>query len=284
MPNYNYAAYIGERLRSVFDQTHPLREVIVLDDASPDNSLDEIARTVKAEGRTIDLVVNTQNTGSAFSQWLKGVERAKGDYVWIAEADDLADPTFVARVVDRMQSSGSVLGFTDSRQIDETGAALGDSYRPYLNETEPGAFDSAFDMDGPEFLARFLAVKNVILNVSGVIFHRKTLLEAFAAVGDDLLDWRVAGDWRLYVEICAQLGNRISFLPDTLNTHRRHRVSVTHALNVEKHLSEIAEMHRIVGARMEWDQKILQKQLKHFAECERHLKTVQSDLECSRKN
>lgn len=274
VPNYNYAAYIGERLRSVFDQTHPLREVIVLDDASPDTSLDEIARTTQAAGRTIDLVVNAKNSGSPFPQWLKGVERAKGDYVWIGEADDLADPTFVARLVDRMQTAGSVLGFTDSRQIDETGAALGDSYRPYMNEIEPGAFDAAFDMDGPEFLARFLAVKNVILNVSGVIFHRQTLLEAFAAVGDDLFNWRVAGDWRLYAEICAKPGSRISFLPEALNTHRRHSVSVTHALNVEKHLAEIAEMHRIVGRRVELHRNTMLKQAKHYEACANHLRTV----------
>ena len=272
IPNYNYESYIGERLRSVFDQTYPLREVIVLDDASPDDSVAEIERTAQAAGRTIALHVNAKNSGSPFPQWRKGVELARGDYVWIAEADDLADPAFVARLVERMQRAGSVLGFTDSRQIDEHGAPLGDSYRPYINQIEPGAFDAPFDMDGPEFLARFLAVKNVILNVSGVVLHRQTLLDAFDAVGDDLYRYSVAGDWRLYAEICARPGSRVTWLPEPLNTHRRHRVSVTHALKAEKHLAEIAEMHKMVGEKVALDAETFDRQVEHLRACEQHLR------------
>ncbi|WP_127110799.1 glycoside hydrolase family 99-like domain-containing protein [Pararhodobacter zhoushanensis] len=271
VPNYKYEAYIGERLRSVFDQTMPLREVIVLDDASPDNSVAEIQRVAEAAGRKIDLHVNAKNSGSPFPQWRKGVELAQGEYVWIGEADDLAYPTFVARLIDQMRLAGSVLGFTDSNQIDENGAPLGDSYRHYINQIEPGAFDKPFDMDAPEFLARFLAVKNVILNVSGVIFHRQTLLDAFDAVGEELYSYSVAGDWCLYAEICAQQGNRVSFIPEPLNTHRRHRVSVTHALKVDKHLSEIAEMHNRVGSRISLSRDTIEKQKKHYTQCEVHL-------------
>jgi glycosyltransferase involved in cell wall biosynthesis len=271
IPNYNYADYIGERLRSVFDQTLPLREVVVLDDASSDDSVARIRDTAQAAGRTIALHVNATNSGSPFAQWRKGVELAKGDYVWIAEADDLADPTFAARLIDRMRAAGSVLGFTDSRQIDQDGAPLGDSYRPYVNQIEPGAFDAPFDMDGPEFLARFLAVKNVILNVSGVIFHRQSLLDAFRAVGEELQGYNVAGDWRLYVELCARPGSRVSYLPEPLNTHRRHRVSVTHALKVEKHLAEIEGMHRIVRERVQLSKNSIHLQHTHLEECRRHL-------------
>lgn len=271
IPNYNYEAYIGQRLRSVFDQTYPLRDVIVLDDASPDNSLAEIERTVQAAGRTIDLHVNAANTGSPFAQWRKGVELAKGDHVWIAEADDLADPGFVARLIERMQRTGSVLGFTDSRQIDERGEPLGDSYRPYLNEIEPGAFDASFNMDGPEFLARFLAVKNVILNVSAVIVHRKTLLDALDALGDDLYDYSVAGDWRLYAEICVRADSRVTWLSEPLNTHRRHRRSVTHALKAEKHLAEIAAMHRLAREIALPSEEIVLKQRTHYSNAMRYL-------------
>lgn len=276
IPNYNYEAYIGERLRSVFDQTHPLREVIVLDDASPDNSLAEIERTSKAARRTIDLVVSDSNSGSPFVQWRNGVRRAKGDYVWIAEADDLADPTFVDRVVAKMQRAGSVLGFADSRQIDGAGTALGDSYRPYIDQIEPGVFDHAFDMAGPEFLARFLSVKNVILNVSGVIFHRQTLLEAFDALGDDLFAYRVAGDWRLYAEICNRTDSVVTWLPNVLNTHRRHAISVTHTLQTEQHLAEIGTMHALAGRLVALDEKTRSLQADHLEACRLHLMAEQA--------
>lgn len=274
VPNYRYEAYVGERLRSVFDQNYPLREVIVLDDASPDNSVAEIERTAEAAGRIIDLHVNETNSGSPFPQWRKGVELAQGEYVWIAEADDLADPSFVSRLVEQMQLAGSVIGFTDSRQIDEASATLGDSYKPYVNQIEPGAFDTSFDMDGREFLARYLSVKNVILNVSGVVFHRQTLLDAFKAVGDELRDYSVAGDWRLYAEICSHEGSRVSYLAEALNTHRRHKVSVTHALKVEKHLAEIAGMQKFVASQVDLTESAKNASKKHYQQCCQYLSGV----------
>ena len=35
--------------------------------------------------------------GSVFKQWIKGVSQRTGDYIWIAEADDLCDKTFYKR-------------------------------------------------------------------------------------------------------------------------------------------------------------------------------------------
>ncbi|MCS6897300.1 MAG: glycoside hydrolase family 99-like domain-containing protein [Nitrospira sp.] len=267
VPNYRYEPYIAQRLQSVFDQTYPLREVVVLDDASPDESVAVIRRTAETARRHISLHVNRTNSGSVFRQWRRGVELCQGEYIWIAEADDLAEPDFVAKLIARMAPAGSVLGFTDSRQIDEHGVLLGETYRPYMNDIEPGAFEHAFDMDGQQFLRRFLAVKNVILNVSGVIFRRDALLDAFTSVGDNLLTYRVAGDWRLYAEICARPGARVSYLPEPLNSHRRHNVSVTHALDIEKHLDEIAGMHRLLASLVKIDKTTQHKQALHLEQC-----------------
>ena len=39
VPNYNYARYMPERLGGIFAQTHPVHEVLMLDDCSKDDSL-----------------------------------------------------------------------------------------------------------------------------------------------------------------------------------------------------------------------------------------------------
>ena len=270
VPNHNYSAYIGDRLRSIFDQTHPMREVIVLDDASTDDSLEAIRRACDSAQRIVDLRVNARNSGSPFVQWRRGAELARGDYVWIAEADDLASPELVEQVVARMDAAGSALGFCDSRQIDEDGRPLGDSYSGYLDDIEPGAFDVPFDMEGREFLTRYLSIKNVILNVSAVVFRREDLLAALREVGDELQSFRVAGDWRLYSELCAR-GGGVSYLPDPMNSHRRHRSSVTHALKIETHLAEIAKMHALVADRVVIDPSQREMQAAHYDLCRRHL-------------
>ena len=69
LPNYNYAHCLEDRLVSIFNQSHPVFEVIVLDDASTDDSIEVINRVAEQTGRTIELVVNEKNTGSPFKQW-----------------------------------------------------------------------------------------------------------------------------------------------------------------------------------------------------------------------
>lgn len=271
VPNYNYAACLEDRLLSIFRQSYPVFEVIVLDDASSDDSVEVIQRVAKAQGRHIDLVVNDENSGSPFVQWRAGLERARGDFVWIAEADDIAAPEFLQNMVERMARSNAGLGFCDSWQIDENSRRIGESYKPYLSDPGGTAFENSFDMEGQEFLARFLAVKNVILNVSGVVFRKPVLQAAMQSAGDRLDDMSVAGDWLLYAEICAA-SNRIAYDAAALNGHRRHRASVTHALKAERHISEIEEMQSHINALVLPEQDIREAQSRHLSEARATLK------------
>ena len=104
-------------------------------------------------------------------------------------------------------------------------------------------------MDGQSFLAGILSAKNVILNVSGVVFRREVLLAAMDSVGAELETYRVAGDWRLYAEICAA-GSTIAFEARPLNGHRRHSKSVTHALAAKQHYHEIRNMQFLAATRV----------------------------------
>jgi hypothetical protein len=78
VPNYNYARYLPERLASVFGQTYPVREVIVLDDASGDGSLRVLDGLRNERGWEFEVLPNEVNSGSVFRQWQRGVERARG--------------------------------------------------------------------------------------------------------------------------------------------------------------------------------------------------------------
>ena len=55
---------------------------------------------LRSTGQRIQLVYNEQNSGSTFKQWNKGISLASGEYVWIAESDDVAEPTFLEKLVD----------------------------------------------------------------------------------------------------------------------------------------------------------------------------------------
>ena len=250
VPSYNYASYMPGRLASIFAQTHPVREVIVLDDASTDTSV-AVAQAVAASWqRAIVTDVRARNSGSVFSQWQRAAERAAGDWLWIAEADDECDPAMLACLAAAIaRARNPVLAFCDSRAIDETGQTLSHDYKEYYARTAPGLLAADGLYDGPTFLRTHLAERNLILNASAVLWRRSALLAALQTCDADLKRLRLAGDWRLYAEILAQDGVEVAYVAAPLNHHRRHARSVTAQIAQRAHDAEIAHM-RAVTARL----------------------------------
>ncbi len=245
VPNYNYEQYMSSRLNSVFEQDYPIFETIVLDDCSSDGSVARIQDVVKQANRSIRFSPNVTNSGNTFKQWKKGMSMVRGDLVWIAEADDWASPTFVSGSV-ASHTDTTALSFTDSVQIDTECAVLAESYDYYYNEVDASLFRSSFTMPGDEFVARAMAVRNVIMNVSSVLWNRDDLEEGLEALGDELTEYNLVGDWRLYLQALLTPGRDVAYINQSLNTHRRHPESVTHALDYKKHLAEIQLMHQVV--------------------------------------
>ncbi|QIL89862.1 glycosyltransferase [Microbulbifer sp. SH-1] len=268
VPNYNYENHIGPRLETIFAQNYPVYEVIVLDDKSSDDSVSVIEATADVHQRKIELIVNDKNSGSVFRQWDKGARLAKGELLWIAEADDLASPDFISELV---SGDDFDLAYSDSRQVDQNGALLAESYNYYFKEFGESAFTHSFSMPGRNFLAEFLAVKNVIMNVSGVIFKTDSLCDALDGIGDDLYEYSVAGDWFLYSELLAKENAQIKFCSKSLNTHRRHQGSVTHSLKAEKHFAEIFSVQQDVASRVEVNSSIKKRAKLHLKDVKIHL-------------
>jgi glycosyltransferase involved in cell wall biosynthesis len=248
VPNYNYAHCLPQRMHTIFDQTHPVREIIVLDDASTDDSIDVIMNLAEERKRDLTLVINEENSGSVFAQWTKAAEMAGGEFLWIAEADDLSEPTFLAHLVGLMKSDPAiVMAFSDSRSIDAEGKEVYPSYKPYFATIEPDALARTEVFEGRDFVQRYLGVKNTILNVSSVIFRREALLRVLEECQEELRQYRMAGDWRIYLGCLARPGAKIAYVADPLNVHRRHAASVTHSLKAQKHVDEIAAMQRVAA-------------------------------------
>ncbi len=245
VPNYNYARYIEDRLYSVFEQRYPLFEIIVLEDKSTDNSLAVIKQVIARSGRKVKLIVNETNSGNTFRQWQKGLDKARGELLWIAEADDLASSRFVSEMAGAFTENTN-LGFTDSKQIDSDGEPLGDSYGFYYRDIDADLFQKSRSMKGAEFVRRAMTVKNCILNVSSAMWRTQALRDALAAEKDAVLAHKLVGDWRLYVRVLLQPNARVAYLAKPLNTHRRHAESVTHALDAQLHLDEISAIHALI--------------------------------------
>ena len=98
IPNYNHAPYLKQRIESVLSQSYQNFEVILLDDRSTDNSWD-ILQAYKGHEKVSHCLRNDRNSGSPFIQWQKGIEIAKGEWIWIAESDDWADESLLESLI-----------------------------------------------------------------------------------------------------------------------------------------------------------------------------------------
>ena len=116
IPNYNHARFLDARIQSVLDQEYPNFEVIILDDNSIDNSL-EIISKYKNHSRVREILVNKENSGSPFIQWGKGIQLAKGHYIWIAESDDYCEKSFLIKLVDLCVRNDLAYAFCRSKTI-----------------------------------------------------------------------------------------------------------------------------------------------------------------------
>lgn len=242
VPNYNYEQHIGDRLKSIFHQHYPIYELIVLDDKSPDSSVDIITSTAKQFNRETKLIVNESNSGSVFKQWAKAAKLAKGDYLWIAEADDLAEPEFISTIM--AGDTDFSLAYTDSKQIDENDTDLADNYRYYYDQGMVKLLDKSGIFDGNTVIEEALAIKNQFMNVSSVMFKTQSLVDCFDQYMQDVLKFKVAGDWFVYVQLLSVKDARCKLVSDALNVHRRHSGSVT-MQNYDVQLEEIAEIQKL---------------------------------------
>lgn len=95
MPNYNHAKYIGEALESILTQSFKPLEVIVIDDASTDNSVEIIQDFVKRYP-IVRLIRNEKNIG-AINCTHKLIALAKGEYFYGLAADDKILPGFLEK-------------------------------------------------------------------------------------------------------------------------------------------------------------------------------------------
>ncbi len=218
VPNYNHAQYLPKRIESILQQTYQDFELILLDDCSPDTSR-EVLNAYKGNTKVTHIVLNEKNSGSTFKQWNKGIELARGKYIWIAESDDWADPMFLETCVSAFENNMNVgLVFTQSQLIDAEGNI---TYKNELNNS-----CQTISYSGKQFIKEKLTFTNSIWNASMMMF-RKSL---YPSASEQILyaSMRYCGDWFFYVLLSTQNINVIQ-IKQTLNYYRIHNNNVSTA-------------------------------------------------------
>lgn len=176
LPSYNHEFYLKQRLNSIFNQTYQGFELIILDDCSTDQSL-KILEVYKNHPKVSHFIVNEENSGSPFKQWQKGLNLAKGDYIWIAESDDYCDLDFLEKQVNELDNSKVDVVVAKTILVNQQAVASKEANHHIFSSSDQNI------LEGKDIL------KIPILNVSSMCFRSSMLKQTcfysnFNIIGD----------------------------------------------------------------------------------------------------
>ncbi len=218
VPNYNHADFLRQRLDSIYAQTLPPWEVILLDDASTDESAAILAEyQARDPGRT-RLLRNTHNSGGPFTQWALGLREARGDLVWIAESDDWCEPDFLARLVPSFNDPAVMLAHGLVRFVDAEGQPIAQTHDAVFKPLPSRKWRRSHLAIAHREIQLGLGIRNTLPNASAVVFRREHDLPLL-----DDPEWRalrVCGDWIFYLHRLR--GGKISFVREAIAHYRNH--------------------------------------------------------------
>lgn len=255
IPNYNYENFIIERIDSILRQTYPIYELIILDDKSTDNSVSVIEEKIKEiKDIPVKFIKNKDNSGCVFKQWKKGIQEAKGDYFWIAEADDSSDPRFLETCMKAFDDKDVVLSYTDSARIDENNNLIAKNSQDLYNMFGVDKWNKPYVVSGEEEIKNYLSVTNTILNVSGVVWKKGN----YDKILDEAAEFKVAGDWYVYYKVLEN--SKIAFNNKSLNYFRKHSKSVSTVIKADKEYKEICKIQDEIAKKYDLPMEIYKTQ------------------------
>jgi glycosyltransferase involved in cell wall biosynthesis len=137
MPNFNHAPVISRALRALVQQVPAALEIIVIDDASTDDSV-EVIKSIQDKHRQIRLIRHDSNRGTA-AGIRTGIETASGEYLYFTAADDVVLPGLFASALAALEANPAAAFFcADVAIIDRGGAVIG--LRPLMAPRASGGY------------------------------------------------------------------------------------------------------------------------------------------------
>lgn len=193
IPAHDAEAFIRESVDSALAQTHRDVEVIVVDDASTD----ETPRILGEYGPRIKVL--HQHNGSAAASRNAGAKIATGDWLALLDADDVWEPDKLAR---QLAHSHATFSYTNRTNIGSRGDV------PELQS------DVTTTHDGDVFMP--LLLEGNFMTNSSVMMRR----HVFERLGGFSTKLKNAEDWDLWLRIAEH--HRVSYCPEPLIRYRFH--------------------------------------------------------------
>ena len=251
--SYNYAAYLAEALHSALNQSFGDFELLVVDDASTDNSLD-VARRVASTDARVRVLTHADNCNHGLPAVLAlGLQEARGRWTAFLEADDYWHPHCLAQRLAVAEATGAQLICNDIAPCVMPGASarwfMG--YVPRVMRWHERRTASAAARGLPALSTdcdpRPYLLENKIPTFSCVMVHTAALRRV--DMHPPVPRWL---DWWVWTQLAAVLP--IAHVPHKLTHWRLHPKSWHHKVHMPSYLQEYRRMgqgfQRLLGAEL----------------------------------
>ncbi len=220
MANYNGARYIEAALKTALSQSLRDIEVVVIDDASTDDSADRAAAAASRDGR-VRLLRAAVNGGPGAARNL-GLEAARGRWIAVMDSDDLMHPERLEYLVAAAERDGADIVADDLLIFhEETGIAPETCLRDR-------SAASAFWVDAADYVRA-----NTLFRGAESLGYLKPLIRT-SLIQDRGLRYdatlRIAEDFDLILRLLTR-GARFRVYPRLLYFYRKHNQSISHRLS-----------------------------------------------------
>ena len=153
MPCYNMESYVADSIASVQRQTYPHWELLIVDDASTDGTVETVKKLAEQDEK-IHFVVKNEHSGIADTR-NQCIQMAQGRFLAFLDADDIWHPEKIETQLRFMSDRNVGFTYTTYDWIDEEGRTLNKfintignlDYKSYLRNTIIGCSTVMVDTD-----------------------------------------------------------------------------------------------------------------------------------------
>jgi len=210
VPCYRYGHFLNQCVHSVLDQEGVIVRVLVIDDASPDNSA-AVARGLAEADSRVTVIEHRQNKGH-IATYNEGLAQARGDFVVLLSADDYLLPGALQRAAGLMGAHPQAgLLFGNAFAHFDDGAMEAMNSMPHLQEDTT--------LSSADFLAACCG-RNVVTTPTAVV---RTALQHEVGYYDPTLPH--SGDMEMWLRLAAR--GSVGFIHAPQAVYRRHRQNMS---------------------------------------------------------
>lgn len=181
--SYNHAKFAAAGLQSIYDQTYRDIEIVVLDDGSPDTSVEVIEAALARSPFPVKFI-KQENSGNVPANFNKVLDAASGEFVTMMSLDDMLMPDCIMNAVQVLSKDQSIVfsANTGHFEIDESGKQITGEIHGPLFEKHPETAQDLIELEY-KFIGSFY--------IQGQVFRRDALLTIGGfddtMTGDDII-------------------------------------------------------------------------------------------------